>query len=87
MIPISGTLEGTGPNKGGTTTATAKDFGFSGRGGQHTASPPLRGSVESNGANKMGDMNAKLVSAVDASSDVTMYPFPEGTVEDGGPNA
>jgi hypothetical protein len=86
VIQLSGTLESSGPNKGGITSAPAKDWGYSGRGGKSTASPPLRGSVESNGINKTGDMGSKLTSAVDINTDVTMYPCPEGTLEDGGLN-
>lgn len=88
MIPISGTLEGTGPNKAGTTSAACRDYGYNGITANATTSPPLRGTVESNGINKSGTMGATLTSAIDGNADTMAMAVPAaGTIEDGGPNA
>lgn len=80
------TLEGNGPNKAWKKDSNCRDLGFTSITDNTSTSPPLRGSVASNGLNKSGDKGASLVNAVDPSADTTMEPFPEGTVESGGLN-
>jgi hypothetical protein len=56
-------------------------------GANASTSPPLRGSVASNGLNKTGDKGASLTNQVNPSNDTDILGVPsEGTLESGGIN-
>lgn len=72
-----GTLQGTGPNKLGTTKGNCRDLGFTSITDNASISPKTQ---------IPGMAPSPLENRVNPSSDTTMEPFPSGTVESGGIN-
>lgn len=84
---MAGTLESSGANGAKIPASPCKDYGYNGLTANASASPRLRGTQASNGANPSSDKGASLVNAVDVSADTTMIAVPEGgTVESNGAN-
>lgn len=77
-----GTLEGTGPNKMGTTGGAARDLNYTSITDNASVSPSTNVPKRSN----PGASAAPLVNMVDTSADTTMMDVPGGTLEGGGPN-
>lgn len=81
---MNGTLEGTGPNKLGTTGGSAKEMGMGGMGGNATTNPPptpispgIRG-----GQWKVGSVGESgLENAVIPTNDTQPLAVPGGTLE------
>jgi len=78
-----GTLEGTGPNKLGTTSGNCRDLGMTSMGDNASTSPSTSVPKSSN----VGASSAPLGNMVDTSNDTSTMSVPGGTLEGGGPNA
>lgn len=77
-----GTLEGTGPNKLGTTSTPCRDLGYTSITDNASTSPSTTRPKASNPNN----IASPLVNMVNTSSDTDVMAFPEGTLESGGAN-
>ena len=76
MIQLAnGTLEGTGPNKLGTTAGACRELGFNSMGDNASTSPGTSVPKRSNAA----AIAAPLVNAVNTSNDTEPMEFPAGT--------
>ena len=71
----SGTLEGTGPNKLGTTAGSCRELGFNGLSDSVATSPSTTRPKRSNPAG----IAAPLVNMVNPSADTAPMDFPAGT--------
>jgi len=80
-----GTLEGTGPNKMGTTKGMCRDLNYNSISDNASVSPGTQ-HLEMGGPNKLNDRSSPLVNMVDTSNDSSVMGVPGGTLEGGGPN-
>lgn len=77
-----GTLEGTGPNKLGTTAGNCRDLGFTSMGDNASTSPPTNTPKTSNAA----AIPSPLWNMVNTSNNTSPMEVPSGTVESNGAN-
>lgn len=80
-----GTLEGTGPNKLGTTAGACRELNFVSMTDNISVSPGTQ-MLGKGGPNKMNDNSSPLVNMVDTSNDTDMMDVPGGTLESQGAN-
>jgi len=80
-----GTLEGTGPNKMGTTSGMCRDLNFNSITDNASVSPGTQ-HLEMGGPNKLNDRSSPLSNMVDTSADTSMMEVPGGTLESSGAN-
>lgn len=88
MIQLAnGTLEGTGPNKLGTTSGSTRDLNYNSITDNASTSPATQ-MLGNGGPNKLNDTSSPLVNMVNGTNDTAISGVDaNGTLEGSGPNA